>query len=88
MKTLNSAEWETARVNNIKSEEWVNYYRNLWCNEEQPITAKIENEEDHVDELTMDEIEKAFNKLKSRKAPGSDNINASSKFNECMLVRS
>lgn len=77
IKNLNRNEKERARINNLEEAEWLKYYDKLWCNKNQ------QNEEEDVetqhiygiDNITLEELNRALKISKNRKAPGPVEIN-------------
>jgi hypothetical protein len=79
MRHLNREEKNTAQINIIKEEQWLQYYKQLWNDD---AIDNIENEQDNhnyevggTDPITKDKLECASNASKNRKATGMDNIN-------------
>ena len=77
MKSLTAEERDTARLNVIKEETWLKYFKELWSNEEKIEENNSEDTYNHtVDPITMKELENALTSLKNRKAGGPDGISA------------
>ena len=76
MKTINNSEKEQLRINVIKVDDWIDYYKNLWYDE-----GIIQEDQQEVvdtrglDDLTLDELNEALRTSKNRKAAGMNNIN-------------
>lgn len=76
IKHLNKTEKDTAGINVIQENQWIEHYKNLWTNKDE-IYDEEENEKEkqEVDPLTLEELQGVLRKAKNRKATGSDGVN-------------
>lgn len=73
MKHLNKDARDTIQLNTIPETEWLDYFKSLWTNEDEPETNI--NVTESVDSITMEEMKTSIKEAKNKKAPGSDTIN-------------
>jgi hypothetical protein len=74
LKDLNKETKGNVRLNPIPHNEWRQFYKDLWTNEEQYLFPIASNDK-NIDPVTIDELLSALTKFKNKKAPGSDEIN-------------
>jgi endonuclease/exonuclease/phosphatase family metal-dependent hydrolase len=81
MKHLNKTEKDTARLNVVSKDRWIQHYKDLWFDgnfQDTPIegTNLSRDEIDQaVDLITLEELERMLVKAKNRKATGPDGLN-------------
>ena len=80
IKHINKPEKDTASLNIINEQKWINHYRNLWYNKElNKIEIDLEEENERglrqVDAISLQELDDVLNTMKNRKAPGIDGVN-------------
>ena len=73
-KNLRVEERDKAKLEVIPTEQWTSYYRELLTNNEDPYTNGMTNTNEW-NAITMEELETAMEKLKNRRAPGTDGLN-------------
>ncbi|PSN41465.1 hypothetical protein C0J52_26371 [Blattella germanica] len=75
MKYLNKSERDNASINNVKMEDWIKYYKELWTTANETDTLDTKEEESTVDLIDMEELEEILNTFKNKKSPGSEELN-------------
>ena len=76
MRFLNKAEKDTAQINNISEETWLDYYKTLWYNRDEHFEIQQMDGIEHTDLITWEELNDVLKNNKNRKTPGPDNINS------------
>jgi hypothetical protein len=73
LKDLNTGTKDNVRLNPIPHNEWRQFYKDLWTDEEQDLFPTALND-GNIDPIILDELS-ALTQFKNKKAPGSDEIN-------------
>jgi hypothetical protein len=74
LKYLNKETKDNVQLNPKPHNEWRQFYKDLWTNEEQDLFP-IASNDDNIDPIILDELLSALTQFKNKKAPGSDGIN-------------
>jgi hypothetical protein len=78
IKNLNRTEKDNSQLNPVNEHTWLDYYQKLWTQQFKDNTTEGKREKltgNCVDLITMEELETTIKALKTRKSPGSDEIN-------------
>lgn len=74
MKYLNKEDKDSLEINAISEDNWLQYYKTLWTNNDD--NNWILSEADvNVDPITMEELQEELKLSHNKKTPGSDRIN-------------
>lgn len=73
LKLLNSETKDTARLNIISKETWLNYFTTLWHQNTPPLTLP-QSDNHHRESITIEELMTVLKHMKSNKTPGEDGI--------------
>jgi hypothetical protein len=69
LKALNKQTKGNVQLNPLPHNEWRQFYKDLWTNEEQDLFPIASNDE-NIYPITLDELLSALTQFKNKKAPG------------------
>jgi len=76
IKQMNKTEKDTAHLEVIDEQKWIQHYEKLWYNPNSPVEEDLEEHTPYgIDYITMEELMNAIKTSKNRKATGADQIN-------------
>lgn len=81
LKYLNKEERDTVALNNIRTEDWLQYFKELWTTQNYETNLYDDNNTSvpdpvrDVDLIEYEEMEQILQSFHNNKSPGSDNLN-------------